>query len=355
MVLLGTLLAVFLFDVPMMLAAPLNWNAATALTLTSPATTLTVTAGSLADVLQVNAGSVAVTLSNSTGGAFTILSPAYDLAVATSSGGGTVSTSCTLGVASTSITQASGATVYTLTPSGSTCAASGAPIITNISVSGITTNAATIAWTTNIAADSTVTYGTTLAYGSSVTDGAAVTSHVAALTGLAANTLYHFAVASQANGTSTVSSDNVFTTAQISGGISVSVGNGGGSTTNTSSSSTPASSLQEQIAFLQAQLQSLLQQVAQRAAGVSQSGGSGFRFTRNLSLWQVGADVTLLQQFLINQNKGPSARKLAQHGTTKTFGYLTYYALKEYQARVGIVPAFGYFGPKTRAYINSIQ
>jgi peptidoglycan hydrolase-like protein with peptidoglycan-binding domain len=43
------------------------------------------------------------------------------------------------------------------------------------------------------------------------------------------------------------------------------------------------------------------------------------------------------------------------HGTTKTFGILTYNALREFQKKAGIVPASGYFGPKTRAYVNAAE
>ena len=51
-----------------------------------------------------------------------------------------------------------------------------------------------------------------------------------------------------------------------------------------------------------------------------------FVFTRNFSYGVTGNDVKELQQFLIQENKGPSAQKLKAHGTTKTFGILTYNA-----------------------------
>jgi peptidoglycan hydrolase-like protein with peptidoglycan-binding domain len=67
-----------------------------------------------------------------------------------------------------------------------------------------------------------------------------------------------------------------------------------------------------------------------------------------------GSDVTLLQEFLVQQNSGPYAQKLAAAGITGYFGHLTKNALVEFQAKVGISPANGYFGPKTRAYIDSL-
>lgn len=102
-------------------AAPLTFSTAENVTLTSPATTLTIATGSLADDLQVNATSVIVSLSSSTGGSFTLISPSFGLTIASSSAGGAVTTSCISGIASTTITQSSGETSYTITPTGSEC------------------------------------------------------------------------------------------------------------------------------------------------------------------------------------------------------------------------------------------
>jgi len=64
-------------------------------------------------------------------------------------------------------------------------------------------------------------------------------------------------------------------------------------------------------------------------------------------------DVSILQQFLIAQNKGNSAKALAAIGTTSYFGSLTRAALAEFQSSVGINPASGNFGPITRAYLSA--
>jgi murein L,D-transpeptidase YcbB/YkuD len=80
---------------------------------------------------------------------------------------------------------------------------------------------------------------------------------------------------------------------------------------------------------------------------------SAYQFTRNLMIGSVGADVTALQKFLVAQGAGPAAQALSTHGTTKVFGQLTKAALIEYQKKSGIVPASGYFGSLTRAYIAS--
>lgn len=86
------------------------------------------------------------------------------------------------------------------------------PTISNVTSSSITSSSATITWTTNQAADSKVNYGLTTGYTSQKTDSAQTTSHTIALTGLAANTTYHYQCVSQnANGTAT-STDYTFKT-----------------------------------------------------------------------------------------------------------------------------------------------
>jgi len=65
------------------------------------------------------------------------------------------------------------------------------------------------------------------------------------------------------------------------------------------------------------------------------------------------SDVAILQKFLVAQNKGPAAQALAVDAPTTYFGALTRAALAEFQAAVGITPAVGNFGSKTRAYISA--
>src|SRR6266478_59870 len=69
--------------------------------------------------------------------------------------------------------------------------------ITNVQAASITTSASQVAWTTNVAADSAVDYGTSTSYGSSTpVDSAMVTSHQITLSGLAAGTTYYYQVRS---------------------------------------------------------------------------------------------------------------------------------------------------------------
>jgi putative transposon-encoded protein len=89
-----------------------------------------------------------------------------------------------------------------------------APIISNILASSITANSATISWTTNIPSTTKVEYGPTTSYGSSTPlDSTLLTSHSVTLSGLNANTLYHYRVSSaDAAGNLAVSTDQTFMT-----------------------------------------------------------------------------------------------------------------------------------------------
>ncbi|MEK7107423.1 MAG: fibronectin type III domain-containing protein, partial [Patescibacteria group bacterium] len=72
-----------------------------------------------------------------------------------------------------------------------------APTVTNVAAGSITSSSVSITWTTSeTVASSTIDYGTTLAYGSSNATTTSGTSHTLALTGLTANTTYHFRVKS---------------------------------------------------------------------------------------------------------------------------------------------------------------
>ncbi len=105
------------------------------------------------------------------------------------------------------ITQASAQVLFT--PADVT-----APIISLVATSSVLATTATVTWTTNEAATSTVEYGTTASYGLASTSASLVTSHSIGLTGLSQNTLYHFRVSSRdAAGNIATSSDYTFTTA----------------------------------------------------------------------------------------------------------------------------------------------
>jgi hypothetical protein len=92
-----------------------------------------------------------------------------------------------------------------------------APVISAVSSSGVGSSAASIAWTTDEAADSQVEYGLTSAYGQvSALASLLVNSHSVALSGLSASTVYHYRVKSRdAVGNLATSGDFTFTTAPL--------------------------------------------------------------------------------------------------------------------------------------------
>lgn len=73
----------------------------------------------------------------------------------------------------------------------------------------------------------------------------------------------------------------------------------------------------------------------------------------DLTIGASGTAVITLQQRLITASTGPAAKSLATAGATGYFGAMTASALIEYQTAAGISPATGYYGPLTRAYMES--
>lgn len=97
-----------------------------------------------------------------------------------------------------------------------------APVISNVASGNITTSSAAITWVTDVASDSQVEYGTSAAYGQSTAlVPAMVTAHSVTISGLAANTTYHYRVKSKAaNGALAVSGDGIFSTGTTSAATS---------------------------------------------------------------------------------------------------------------------------------------
>ncbi len=94
-----------------------------------------------------------------------------------------------------------------------TTIASGAPVITAVAPSAITTTTATIAWTTDVTSTANIVeYGLTSGLGSTNTTDVGTTSHSAALTSLTADRTYYYRVKSTAGGSTTSSDILTFTT-----------------------------------------------------------------------------------------------------------------------------------------------
>ena len=92
------------------------------------------------------------------------------------------------------------------------------PVLSEIAAVGVSDVNATIKWHSDEKADSKVEYGLTTSYGSVKTASTLVFDHLLQLTGLSANTTYHYRVTSKdASNNSTTSADYTFTT--TSGGV----------------------------------------------------------------------------------------------------------------------------------------
>jgi hypothetical protein len=79
-----------------------------------------------------------------------------------------------------------------------------------------------------------------------------------------------------------------------------------------------------------------------------QTASSSYIFSQNLTVGSTGSDVIALQQILINKGYLTSVS-----APTGYFGNCTQSALEKFQTANGISPVSGYFGPKTRTFLNS--
>jgi HYDIN/CFA65/VesB family protein/uncharacterized protein DUF5123/carboxypeptidase family protein/Ig-like domain-containing protein len=114
-------------------------------------------------------------------------------------------------------------------------------VIANVQAASTTTSSVQVLWTTNVAADSVVNYGTTTSYGSSTpVDPTMVTSHVETISGLAAGTTYYYQVQStDSKSNNGKSGGHKFTTVgfNISGTITPTQGGSGATVTLSGASS----------------------------------------------------------------------------------------------------------------------
>lgn len=154
---------------------------------------------------------------------------------------------------------------------------------------------------------------------------------------------------------STACSDS--TSSGSGGGNGAPAGGGGGGASvivapiavGTSKSATTAQS-SSAVAALQAQLNALLAQIAMLKGGPAMAMiGS---FAKDLQIGSTGADAKSLQMYLNGHGYMVASSGAGSPGNeTMKFGGATKAALIKFQKAVGISPASGYFGPKTRAYV----
>jgi hypothetical protein len=366
--------ALGMFGSGVALAAPLTF-ATTTVTLTSPAVNFTIASSSTADALTVNATSVVVSLSASGGNSFTLTSSQSDIDVSVNGTGGPSSIQTCSGtpgsqnaLPETVLTQTSNSAIYTITPSHNGC------LFTPNPGGGISIYPLAI----TAAGSLSTTLGTPLTVQLSVSDpnGYTPTLSVSTLPSGASfsSSTNILTWTPQAVGTTTVTflatdavtqtTSSMMLTALAQGAAPISGGGGGSGSGggNTGISLTPSASsstadLTALLHSLQAELNLLIQEA--QAQGIALPSGVGstassLPFNQNLAMGAQGDEVNRLQQFLITAAKGAAAHALAVHGATNYFGQLTFKALTEYQRTVGITPTSGFFGPKTRAFINAI-
>ncbi len=114
------------------------------------------------------------------------------------------------------------------------------PIVSAVSVAGISSGSATISWTTNERSSSQIMFGVTTSYGmQTALDNTLVNAHMQTLVGLSANTMYHYKVKSvDASGNVSISADYTFTTAVVGSDITAPLISGVSAGTITNSSAT---------------------------------------------------------------------------------------------------------------------
>ena len=215
-----------------------------------------------------------------------------------------------------------------------------APVISAVA-SSTSTSSATITWTTNELADGQVEYGINNLYG--ITTPIIVTpvlSHSVALTGLSANTVYHFRVRSVDGVSNTVtSSDYTFTTTPTSSGGSSGGGgrSGGGSSGGgrVKTSIIAGPSISEPLTIAPSQFREI-------------------RFSLGPNV--KSDEVALLQQMLASD-----VTLYPEGDITGVYGPLTQRAVERFQIKYGLLTGgtplsngFGNVGPRTMAKLNAV-
>lgn len=255
-----------------------------------------------------------------------------------------------------------------------------------------------IQWTTDEAASSSVSYGLSSAYGSASTS-VGTTTHRIVLSGLTAQTTYHFMIhATDASLNTATSSDLIFTTSAPAPvadtfvpapGSQTAVSGSSGGVGGAASTETPAAIMNRAAQAQNRQNNPALGDGSNgvngmvpgdssaSSLGTDGNGGLGQGeitlndqtapklesagiapgqvFDENLSRRDEDADVHLLQKFLNIMGfrlavSGPGA----PGEETSYFGPLTKAALVKFQTSVGITPATGNFGPETRNFVNTL-
>lgn len=225
-----------------------------------------------------------------------------------------------------------------------------APVLSSISAGSLSMIGATITWATNEAATSQVQYGLTSSYTVSTTpDSTLTTNHSQSLSGLTANTTYHYSVIStDASGNTATSSDQTFTTTSVTSssnsGSAPQTSSGGGYNPFIPTIPVPTPCTAGAL---------FNTSTGQPCASITKTTPTAWLFTRDLQLRTVHPEVKLLQQYLNTNGYIVSTVGAGSAGRETTFfGSLTRAALIKFQKAKNILPSIGYFGPITRKFIS---
>ncbi len=119
---------------------------------------------------------------------------------------------------------------------------------------------------------------------------------------------------------------------------------------------TPAKA--DTLSDLQAQIATLMAQIAALTGGSTSTAGSGagcYTFTQNATVGTSGGEVMWIQKFLNTHGAVISATGAGSPGNESSyFGAKTKAAVAKFQAANGVAPAAGYWGALTRAKANQL-
>lgn len=239
------------------------------------------------------------------------------------------------------------------------------PMITGGSID-VSTTTATINWTTDINASSSIAYGLTTSYGT-VSTSTGHTTHSVSLSGLSPSTTYHYRIlASRLLQNISTTSDAVFTTAALPGSVSTDpVVNTPVPGSRSAVSASTLSSSELQAIFGNKAVVSPQNPTAanngQNQGGIGNIIGSGAVITSLQSQGKNSPEIKIIQRLL---NAFPDL-KIASAGVgspgkeTDFFGPATKGAIQKFQLKFGVVKSpreqgYGIVGPKTRLKINEL-
>lgn len=232
-----------------------------------------------------------------------------------------------------------------------------APVISNVSTNESETSVI-ITWDTNEASSSFVDYGTTNSYGTTTAEidtSPRVISHSVTITGLSAETTYHFRLNStDASSNTGQTADDTFTTDATP--VVVSTPSSGGGTAGVAYIAPPTNILPitpvvpiKPIVPLPDNNQTNTETNTNNNSEIKNS------FIQNFKTGDISEEIKNLQKWLnnngflvANSGAGSSGKE------TSLFGKLTREAVIKFQLKYDIKPPAGYFGPLTRAKLNSL-